>query len=156
MKIIVDGDACPSKDIIKSLAKKYEIEVHIFVDSSHYFEDDFFTIHLVSKGKDAVDIALINYMENGDLIITQDYGVAAIAICKTNFVVNPIGFRYTNKNIDELLFKRHITSKSRRSGKGVTKIKKRSKENDENFYMILEKLLKQITSNIESTSNSDD
>lgn len=143
MKIIVDGDACPSKDIIKELAKIYKIEVHVFVDSSHYFEDDYFHIHLVSKGKDAVDIALINFMEKGDLIITQDYGLAAMAICKTNFVVNPIGFRYTNKNIDELLFKRHISSKARRSGKASTKVKKRTKENDESFYNILKKLIKE-------------
>lgn len=142
MTIIVDGDACPAKDIIKTLAKKYNVEVHIFVDSSHYFEDDFFKIHVVSKGKDAVDIALVNFMERNDLIITQDYGLASMALAKTEYAVNPLGFRYTTKNIDELLFKRHISQKARRSGKGSTKNKKRTTENNEQFYHVIESILK--------------
>lgn len=142
MKILVDGDACPSKHIIKELAKRYKLDVHVFVDSSHYFEDDYFKIHTVSKGKDAVDLALINFMDLDDLVITQDYGVAAMAISKTDFVVNPLGFRYTNQNLDELLFKRHIAAKSRRAGKGSTKNKKRSQENDEKFYKVLDELMR--------------
>lgn len=141
MKIVVDGDACPAKELIKELAKRYNTEVHIFVDSSHYFKDDFFQIHVVSKGKDAVDIALVNFMDKGDLIITQDYGLAAMALTKTDFAINPLGFKYTLKNIDELLFKRHIAHKARRSGKGYTKNKKRTPENNEQFYKVIEVIL---------------
>lgn len=144
MKIIVDGDACPAKEIIRTLAKKYGVEVHIFVDSSHYFADDFFILHVVSKGKDSVDIALVNFMEKNDLIITQDYGLASMALAKSEYVVNPLGFRYTLKNIDELLFKRHISQKARRAGKGSSKNKKRTVENDEQFYQVLEQILQRI------------
>lgn len=142
MNIIVDGDACPAKEIIKTLAKKYNVEVHIFIDSSHYFQDDFFIIHVVSKGKDAVDIALVNFMERNDLVITQDYGLASMVLTKTEYVVNPLGFRYTSKNIDELLFKRHISQKARRSGKSTSKNKKRTAENDDQFYQVLDSILK--------------
>jgi len=142
MKIIVDGDACPAKEIIKTLAKKYNVQVHIFVDSSHYFQDDFFIIHVVSKGKDAVDIALVNFMGQNDLVITQDYGLASMVLTKTEYVVNPLGFRYTAKNIDELLFKRHLSQKARRAGKGTSKNKKRSVENDEQFFNVINTILK--------------
>lgn len=142
MKILVDGDACPAKEIIRALALQFNIEVHIYVDSSHYFQDDFFQIHVVSKGKDAVDIALINFMEKGDLIITQDYGVATMALTKTPFAVNPLGFLYSATNIDELLFKRHISQKARRSGHyASSKNKKRSTENDQNFHDLLLRIL---------------
>ncbi len=141
MKIVVDGDACPAKEIIRSLALQFQVEVHIFVDSSHFFVDDFFIIHVVSKGKDAVDIALINFMDKGDLIITQDYGVATMALTRTTHVVNPLGFLYTANNIDELLFKRHITQRARRSGYASSKIKKRSSENDLNFHKVLHTIL---------------
>ncbi|PKM51477.1 MAG: YaiI/YqxD family protein [Firmicutes bacterium HGW-Firmicutes-7] len=148
MKIVVDGDACPAKELIKELAKKYNIAVHIFVDSSHYFEDEFFEIHVVSKGTDAVDIALVNFMDKGDLIITQDYGLASMALTKTNDVINPLGFKYSLKNIDELLFKRHIAHKARRAGKGYTKNKKRTADNNERFYETIESILKSNSTGI--------
>lgn len=143
MNIIIDGDACPAKDLIKALAIKYNVKVHVFVDSSHYFQDDYFNIHIVSKGKDSVDIALVNYMAHNDLVITQDYGLASMVLTKTEYVVNPLGFRYTLKNIDELLFKRHISQKARRAGKGTSKNKKRTAENDEKLCQIIESILKQ-------------
>lgn len=144
MQIVVDGDACPAKEIIKLIAKKNNIDVHIFVDSSHYFTDDFFTIHVVSKGKDAVDMAIINFMEKDDLVITQDYGLATMALTKTKNVVNPLGFLYTTKNIDELLFKRHIGQKARRSGHSSAKNKKRTPENDQSFQNLLLHIIKPL------------
>lgn len=142
MQIVVDGDACPAKEIIKKIAQKYNIDVHVFVDSSHYFTDDFFKIHVVAKGKDAVDMAIINFMEKDDLVITQDYGLATMVLTKSKKIVNPHGFLYTTKNIDELLFKRHIGQKARRSGHSSAKNKKRTTENDIHFQNILLSLIK--------------
>ncbi|MBC7959252.1 MAG: DUF188 domain-containing protein [Vallitaleaceae bacterium] len=141
MKIVIDGDACPAKEIIREIAINFGVEVHIFVDSSHFFTDDFFQIHVVSKGKDAVDMALYNFMEKGDLVITQDYGLATMALTRSDAVINPLGFLYSSKNIDELLFKRHIGQKARRSGHKGSKIKKRTPENDQSLARLITSLL---------------
>lgn len=141
MQIIIDGDSCPVKENIKKLAIKYSLQVHIFMDSSHVYSDDYFDVHIVSKGKDAADMAIINFMNKGDLIVTGDYGVATMALLKTDYVINPNGFRYTDKNIDELLFKRHITHKARQSKKQMAKIKKRTEEDNLRFEKALECIL---------------
>lgn len=141
MRILIDGDACPSKHIVKELAKKYHLEVHIFVDTSHYLNDDEMEIHIVSKGMDAVDMAILSFVQPDDLVITQDYGLASLVLTRSKLVVNPLGFIYSDQNIDELLFKRHISKKSRQSGHHTSKIKKRTSENDEAFQEVLIRLI---------------
>lgn len=142
MRILIDGDACPGKPIIKEVAKKYGIEVHLFMDSSHFTIDNDVIMHTVSKGKDAVDMAIMNFMVKGDFVITQDYGLAAMVLPRASHVIHPIGFEYTSNNIDELLLKRHLSQKERRAGHYSGKIKKRSKENDEALRNLLIHLLK--------------
>ena len=78
MKILVDADACPVKEIIEKVAKQKNIEVVMYIDSSHILSSDYSKIVTISKGRDAVDLALINDSEKGDVIVTQDYGVASL------------------------------------------------------------------------------
>ena len=80
MKILVDADACPVKEIIEKVAKQKNIEVVMYIDSSHILSSDYSKIVTISKGRDAVDLALINDSEKGDVIVTQDYGVASLAL----------------------------------------------------------------------------
>jgi uncharacterized protein YaiI (UPF0178 family) len=133
MKILVDADACPVKHIIEKVAKSLDIPVIMFIDTSHILESDYSEIVQVSKAPDAVDIALINRTEPGDIIITQDYGVASMALGKHSYAINQNGRYYTDENIDLLMFERHISKKQRRSGARTGSIKKRSKEDDEHF-----------------------
>lgn len=142
MRILIDGDACPSKDLIKSIAKKNNVETHIFFDTAHSYADDYFKVHIVSKAPDAVDLAIINFLHNEDIVITGDYGLASITLKKAKHVVNPSGFLYTESNMDELLFRRYLGSKSRRIGKYPNKIKKRSNHNDQLLENLLISILK--------------
>lgn len=119
MKILVDADACPVKDIIEDIAKKFQVPVLMLIDTSHILNSDYSEIILVSKAPDAVDIALINRTTKGDIVVTQDYGVAAMALGKGAYAIHPGGKVYTDYNIDILLMERDIARKARRSGERI-------------------------------------
>lgn len=127
-KILVDADACPVKEIIVRIAKELELEVLMFVDTSHILEDDYSKVITVSQGNDAVDIALINQTRNGDIVVTQDYGVASMALGKKAYSINQNGLVYDESNIDRLLFERYLHQKVRQSGGRTSNHKKRNKE----------------------------
>lgn len=144
MKILVDADACPVKNIIEEIAEKYGIKVIMITDSSHIINSEYSEVITVSQGKDSADIALINMAEKGDVVITQDYGVATMALGKGAYAVGNSGLVYDEDNIDKLLFERFLSGKIRRSGKkakGAFKPHKRTSADDEAFRMNFENLL---------------
>lgn len=142
MKILVDADACPVKDIIIDIAKKYNTEVLMFVDTSHILKSDYAKVFTVDKDSDSVDIALANHTQSGDIVVTQDYGVAALVLGKGAKGINQNGLVFTNDNIDRLLFERHIGKKIRKSGQRTKGPQKRTCENDRIFAAEFEKLIK--------------
>lgn len=141
MKILVDADACPVKDIIVKVAKEFNIPVVMFIDTSHYMYDSYSEIIIVEKGFNSVDIALINKAEKGDIVVSQDYGVASMALAKGAYAINQNGLYFTKDNIDRLLFERHVAQKVRRSGGKTSNPRKRSKMDDERFEMAFRKLI---------------
>lgn len=144
MKILIDGDGCPVIDIAISVAKKFNIEVVIMCDTSHIFNKEGAKTMVFSKGADSVDFALINYLEKEDVVITQDYGLAAMAMNKASYVINQNGMIYNDENIDRLLYSRHIYKKIRKSGGKTKGPKKRTKEDDINFEKTLNEILELI------------
>lgn len=140
MKILVDADACPVKNIIVDIAKKYNIVVAMYIDTSHEYKDGYSEVITIAKGSDAVDIALVNDLEKGYIVVTQDYGLAAIALGKGARVIDQNGRIYTADNIDRLLFERHVSRLGRKLKKGRSKHKKRTKHNDVVFREVFDKL----------------
>lgn len=137
MTIYVDADACPVKSIIVEIARKAKIPVHMFIDTSHELNDGYSMVTVVDKGPDSVDIALMNKFRAGDVVVTQDFGVAALALGKSGKALNQNGLIFSAENIDGLLLQRHIGQKSRRLGKNTKGPPKRSKADDENFRKAL-------------------
>lgn len=133
MNILVDADACPVKQIIVRIAKKLSIPVTMFCDTSHIISDDYSELIVVDKARDSVDIKLTNRIIKGDIVVTQDYGLAAMALGKGAKPINQNGLIYSDKNIDRLLFERHLGQKVRRAGKRTGGPAKRSKEDDVRF-----------------------
>ena len=127
IRILVDADSCPVKEIIVKVAKEFDIPVLMFFDTSHVFEDGYSTTFLVDKGSDNADYALINELHTGDIVVTQDYGLATMVLSKQGVPLNANGLIYTNENILSLLNQRALHQKLRRrvSLKGP---KKRTKE----------------------------
>lgn len=141
MKILVDADACPVKDIIVSVAKEYKIPVIMFIDTTHILDDDYSKIVICDKGFNSADIVLINKAEKGDIIVTQDFGVATMALARGAYALNQNGLIFSNNNMDRLLFERHISQKVRRAGGKTSNPKKRTKENDKHFETSLRRLI---------------
>ena len=143
MRILIDGDGCPVIDIAISIAREFNIKVIIMCDTSHIFNKDGAETMVFSKGVDSVDFALINNLKKEDIVITQDYGLATMAINKASYVINQNGMIYSNDNIDKLLYSRHISKKIRKGGGRVKGPKKRNKEDDINFENTLTKICEQ-------------
>ena len=133
MKILVDADACPVKEIIVRLAKQRQIPVTMLIDTSHHLNDGYSKIITVDKQADSVDFALMGLLAREDIVVKQDYGLAAMVLGKGARVVNQNGLVYTNENIDKLLMERHIGAKVRRGGGRTKGPAKRTKEDNERF-----------------------
>ncbi|AKL94946.1 putative protein UPF0178 [Clostridium aceticum] len=147
MRILVDADGCPVKDIILKVAKENKIQLIMIKNICHQIDDDYAEIITVDQGSDMADIVLINRTAEGDIVVTQDYGVAALALAKKAIVINQNGWLYTNENIDELLAKRHFNQEMRRKHKKYTKTSKRKKEDNLNFEVKLREVITHILSN---------
>lgn len=117
MRILVDADACPVKKIIIQVGKEFHIPVILVSSISHFStkEEEVERI-IVDNAAEAVDIAIANHINKGDIVVTQDYGLASIVIAKGGIAIHHHSFIYSEDNMDELLFKRHLHAKIRRSG----------------------------------------
>lgn len=132
MRILVDADACPVKKEILAVAKEYKLEVHMYFDNSHEYEDGYSTVYIMDTGADSVDYALINASKVNDVIITQDYGVATMALSKKAFPINQNGLVYNDDNIMGLLSQRAMNQKLRKHKK-MKGPRKRTQENNIQF-----------------------
>ena len=142
MKIIVDGDACPGISIITKIAKEYGLDVIIYCDINHYITVNYGEVRVVDSGFQSVDMKVVNECSNGDIIISQDYGVAAICLGKKANVISPKGYIYTNENIGAMLEQRHLSQKIRRGGGKTPNAKKRTIEDDNRLQNNLLYLIK--------------
>lgn len=135
MTVIIDADACPVTKIAIEESRKRDIPVICVCDTSHILSDEYARIIIVDKGSDSADLAVVNTCQNGDIVITQDYGVASMALSKRARCINQNGMYYTENNIDSLMAMRHMASVERRkSSKHHLKgPKKRTKEDDDRF-----------------------
>lgn len=111
MQILVDADACPVITIVERTAREKGIPVVLLCDTNHVLHSDYSEIRIIGAGADAVDFALVNLCKKGDIVVTQDYGVAAMALGKGAFGIHQSGIRYTQDNMDQLLLERHLSKR---------------------------------------------
>ena len=143
MEIFVDADACPVIKIVEKVAKEYNLPVTLLCDTNHILRSEYSTVKCIGAGTDAVDFALINLCKRGDIVVTQDYGVAAMALGKCAYAIHQSGRWYTKENIDHLLLERHLSKKARRSSskyhlKGQSR---RTEEDDKRFERAFRELI---------------
>ncbi|PGT80947.1 MULTISPECIES: YaiI/YqxD family protein [Bacillaceae] len=144
MKIYVDADACPVKDIIISEARNLEIPVILVTSFSHFSNAEqptgVETIY-VDSGADAADYRIMKLVEKGDIIVTQDYGLASLGLAKGIIVLHHTGFSYTNENIDQLLQTRYLSAMARKSGKRTKGPKPFTAEDGEQFRNLFKQVI---------------
>ena len=142
MTVYVDADACPVVRQTEELAKKYSLAITLLCDTNHVLHSAYAEVRVVGAGADAVDLVLINLCHRGDVVVTQDYGVAALALGKGAYAIHQNGWLYTQENIDRLLMERHLAKKARRSKKKIhlRGPAKRTREDNEHFTAALDAL----------------
>ena len=150
MKIYVDADACPVVKQTEKIAKKYNVQVVLICDTNHILNSDYSDVIIADAGADSVDIVLVNKCSKGDIVVSQDYGVAAMALGKGAYPIHQSGKWYTNENIDSMLMQRHISKAMRRSKSKVhiKGPKKRTEEDNERYEQSLEKLVDKLLSEV--------
>jgi len=143
MRILIDGDGCPVVDIAVSVSQSYGVECLILCDTAHEIHRDGAQTLTFDKGADSVDFALANRVRAGDLVITQDYGLASMCLARGARVLHQDGWEYTQWNIDALLLERHAARKVRMSGGRMKAIPKRTEAQNQAFRRALESCLAQ-------------
>ena len=140
-RVLVDADACPVKEIIVRLAKQRSILVTMVIDTSHELDDGYSKVVTVDKGSDSADYVIANMVTYHDIVVTQDYGLAAMILARGASTIDQNGLIYSNENIDNLLERRYIGQKIRRGGGRTKGPKKRTREDDERFESAFSKVL---------------
>jgi len=135
VKVLIDADACPVVDLALSISSEFEIETILFCDTSHRVERDNVITIIVPKGPDSVDFTLVNALSKLDIVITQDYGLAAMVLARGGYPIDQNGREMSNENIERLLDMRHVGQKIRRAGGRTKGPKKRTQENNISFEM---------------------
>lgn len=148
MKVLVDADACPVKDIIIRICHDVGVKVVMVVSPAHIFQTDVELI-LVDSGFQAVDIEIFNRVESGDIVVTEDKGLAAIVLSRSASVISSRGRIFQERKIDRMLEERHLAAKGRRAGlktKGPRAITRTDKQQFEtNFTQLIRKASKNAT-----------
>ncbi|MFS0574551.1 YaiI/YqxD family protein [Sporosarcina sp. 179-K 3D1 HS] len=143
--ILIDADACPVVDETIRIAKQFGFRCMLICDTTHEMHRDGAETIIVSKGADAVDFVLVNRVQKNDIVVTQDYGLAAMVLAKKGHPIDQNGRLYTEENIDQLLYARHTAQKIRMAGGRLRGPKKRSKESNAKFELSMRELCKRIT-----------
>ncbi len=144
MQIWIDGDGCPVVLLTTNIAQKYSVEVMIVKNHSIKIENAYAQIITVDLGRDSADYYIANHMNRGDLVITQDYGLAAMVMAKEGNVMTHNGNQITAFNIDFILENRHQGKLDRQRGSKGPRHKKRTISDDESYKRALELFIKGI------------
>ena len=141
MQVLIDADGCPVVDITVRLCKQQNISCLILCDTAHEIHREGAQTLVFDKGADSVDLALANRAKPGDIVITQDYGLASMCLARSARVIHQDGWEYTDYNIQALLFQRHESRKFRASGGRVKGPSKRTGQQDEAFKALLQQII---------------
>ena len=141
MKLLIDADACPVTDIALSICQASNLDCLIVCDTAHEIRRAGTETLVIDKGADSADFALVNRVIPGDIVITQDYGLASMCLAKGARVLHQDGWEYTLDNISGLMEQRHANKKHRLAGGRTKGPSKRTRQQDETFAKAFQQML---------------
>lgn len=150
IRIVVDADACPVKNEIAATAREFGATVLMVASFDHRMslEDDNVTIVQVDRSDQSVDLYIANQLMRGDVLVTQDFGLATIGLAKGAAVLSNRGQRYTDETIGFLLERRHEHARRRRAGHYGKGPKPFTQLDRVNFQQCLTQVLQQLQENV--------
>ena len=143
MKVLIDADACPVVDIAVSICKEFHTECLLLCDTAHIIQREGADTFVFDKGSDSVDFALVNRVCAGDIVVTQDYGLASMCLARRARVMHQDGWEYTEYNISGLLEQRHAARKFRAAGGRTKGPSKRTGSQNSAFMQAFRSLVQQ-------------
>lgn len=146
VNIFIDADASPVQAETINIAETYNLRVFVVKSYAHFSHDptpEHVEVIYVDSEKDAADFAIAKRIKRGDIVITQDYGLASICLAKKCFVIHHKGFSFTAENIDRLLAIRHKSAQARRAGMRTKGPKPFTDEDRKKFINLLQTIIKQ-------------
>lgn len=144
MQIIIDADACPVNDIVISFARTNAIPCIMVSDMNHVLKSDYATVYTVDKGRDSADFKIMKLAQKGDVVVTQDYGLASLLISKSVYAIHPSGKIYDSDSMDLMLYERFMAQKARNEGKRTKNMSKRTKQDNLTFKTAFEQLVTKV------------
>ncbi|MGG5357475.1 hypothetical protein IGI57_000987 [Enterococcus sp. DIV0213j] len=148
MKIFIDGDGSPVKEDAISIAKKNQLDVVIVTSVDHYTSKEYpenVSFVYVDKGTDSADYKIVALIRAGDLLVTQDYGLASLVLPKGVRVLHQTGKEFNAENIDVLLEQRYHSGKLRKAGIRSKGPKPFTNKEHEAFQETLQRVISQET-----------
>jgi uncharacterized protein len=144
MKILVDADACPVKEIVVEVALEFGCHVVMISNPSHLIPDYPGAEWIIVEGtSQSADIELVNRTTSGDVLITADYGVAAMAMAKGGRPLSPRGHIYKEDRIDGMLAKRHFQKIAAKNGQKFKGPSKHTDEDNQRFRRSLRNMFEE-------------
>ena len=117
LHIFVDADACPVKQEVYRVAKRYSLGVTLVSGSwMRISEAANVTLKIVDQGMDAADDWIVEHVETDDIVITTDIPLAARCVGKGAYVLGPTGKPFTDDNIGPALATRNLLFELRELG----------------------------------------
>lgn len=149
--IVVDADACPVKREIVQAAGRFDVPVLMVASFDHRIDlpqNERIRVVQVDRSSQSADLYIANHMKKGDILVTQDYGLAALGLAKGAYALSNRGKPYKDGSIDFLLERRHEQGKLRRGGKHTKGPKPFLDEDRRHFLQSLTKLLLSLQENV--------
>ena len=145
MRIFVDADGCPVVQVAIKLAKEFNIPITLVKNYAHVLNDDYAEVITVDTSADSADYYIANHLSKGDIVVTQDNGLAAMCLSRQAIPINQNGLVIDDSNLITMLSGRHLHRELRSQGIHTSKAKKRKKGSDRAFEESLGKLLLEVT-----------
>ncbi len=144
MKIWIDADGCPIVDLAIRIAKVQGLPISVVKNHAIHIENTYAEIITVDISRDSADYYIVNHIATGDLVITQDNGLAAMVLAKRGKCLNFNGRTLDAQNIDFILDSRHQSREARMKKQKGPKHRKRTPQDDLDFEKALVRLIKDI------------
>ncbi len=141
--LYIDADGCPVINQAINAATKRHVSCFLICDTAHQFSRRGAQTITVDKGADSADMAIVARLLPGDLVITQDYGLATLCLTRGARVIDQNGMRYTSENIDMLLAQRADAARLRRGGVRLKGPVKRTSEQNESFILAFHEMIQE-------------
>jgi len=139
--VYVDADACPVKEEISETCKLYSVDIFFIASYAHVTNQSDEHWVYVDSEKESADLYIVNHARTGDVVITQDHGLASLLTDRGIQVLSPRGVKFSESEMNHTLFKRYLSAKQRRAGNRVKGPGKMTSSDRIRFREALERIL---------------